>query len=552
MIKYLLKKKYFWVLIPPLLLISAFKATEDYFEISKNLDIFSAVYKEVHVSYVDETKPGELIRSAIDAMLRSLDPYTNFYSEAQAEDYFMQVTGSYGGLGASVRNRGDKIMIDDVFGGFAADEAGLRPGDYVLEVDGNMVSGKLASEVIKMMKGQADTEVKLKIDRPGYGIIEKTIVREKIKLKNVPYYGMVDEEVGYIQLTGFTQDAGKEVRQALEALKFDYELKGVILDLRGNGGGLLHEAVNIVNVFVKKGQLVVTTKGKRKEEEKEYHTLNTPVDLDVPIAVLIDGRSASASEIVSGSIQDLDRGVVLGRKSFGKGLVQQSRTLTYGTQMKITVAKYYIPSGRCIQKLDYGNKENGRALAVPDSIKKTFYSLYSKRPFLDGDGISPDISIEQNERSKIAQALIDNYVIFDYATEFRNRQDSIPSPKKFELVEQDFMSFRGFLKKKELAYTTETENALKKMQEKAREEAYHEGLSGHLSDLERALQENKEADVDRHKKEILELLETEIARRYYHQKAEVESTFENDPDILKAIELLKDTDAYRSVLAGKV
>ncbi len=546
-----IKKKYLWLLIPALLLASAFKATEDYFEISKNLDIFSSVYKEVHVSYVDETKPGELIRSAIDAMLKSLDPYTNFYSEAQAEDYFMQVTGSYGGLGASVRNRNDKIMIDEVFGGFAADKAGLRPGDFVLEVDGNSVGGKLASEVIKMMKGQADTEVKLKIDRPGFGVMEKTIVREKIKLKNVPYFGMVDDEVGYIQLTGFTQDAGKEVRQALESLKSENELRGVILDLRGNGGGLLHEAVNIVNVFVKKGQLVVTTRGKRKEEEKEYHTLNAPVDLDVPIAVLIDGRSASASEIVSGSIQDLDRGVVLGRKSFGKGLVQQSRTLTYGTQMKITVAKYYIPSGRCIQKLDYGNKENGRALAVPDSIKKTFYSLFSKRPFLDGDGISPDINIKQDERSKIAQALIDNYVIFDYATDFRNEHDSIPLPTRFELKEQDFISFREFLKKKDLTYTTETEKALKKMHEKAMEEAYHEGLAGQLKDLEMALQENKDADVDRHKQEILELLETEIARRYYHQKAEVETTFENDPDILKAIDLLKDKNTYRSVLAGK-
>jgi carboxyl-terminal processing protease len=530
---------------------SAFKASNDYFEISKNLDIFSAVYKEIHTSYVDDTKPGELIRSAIDAMLKSLDPYTNFYSEAQAEDYFMQVTGAYGGLGASVRKRADKIMIDEVFGGFAAEKADLRPGDFILEVDGNSTEGKTAEEVTKLLKGQADTEVSLTIERPGIGQLSKMVNREKIKIKNVPYFGMVQDGVGYIQLTGFTPDAGKEVYRALQDLKLENNVQAVILDLRDNGGGLLHEAVNIVNVFVKKGQLIVTTRGKNKEEEKTYQTLNAPLDTDIPVAVLINGRSASASEIVSGSIQDLDRGVVIGSKSFGKGLVQQSRNLTYGTQMKITVAKYYIPSGRCIQKLDYGHKENGRAVEVPDSIKKTFYSLYARRPFIDGDGVSPDIPIKRPERSKIAQALIDNYVIFDYATNYRNEHDSIVSPKSFSLGDTDFEHFVSYLKKQDLSYTTDTEKALVKLREKAEEESYFNGISSQIESLNTALASNKEEDVQRHKEEILEMLETEIARRYYHQQAEVETSFEDDKDILKAIEILLDKEKYRSILAGQ-
>lgn len=532
------------------LLFSGFKATEDYFEISKNLDIFAAVYKEIHVSYVDETKPGELIRSAIDAMLRSLDPYTNFYSESQAEDYLMQVTGAYGGLGATVRNRDKRVMIDDPYEGFAAQKSDLRAGDYILEVDGNDVTGKDANEVTKQMKGQAGTVVKLKIDRPGVGVMEKSITREKIKVKNVPYFGMINDKVGYIQLTGFTPDAGKEVREALLELKKNPGMQAVVLDLRGNGGGLLHEAVNIVNVFVKKGQLVVNTKGKLKEEEKTYQTLGLPTDTDIRLAVLIDDRSASASEIVSGSVQDLDRGVVIGRKSFGKGLVQQSRQLTYGTQMKITISKYYIPSGRCIQKLDYGNKENGRAVAVPDSVKRTFYTQ-NKRPVLDGDGISPDIEVKLPERSKVAQALISQYAIFDYATEYRNRQEKISPAREFVLSEDEFNRFMTFLKNKEIAYTTDTEKAMDLLEQRAGEEAYLNGINAQVAQLRKAIKDNKEEDVIRHKEEILQLLTSEIARRYYFQTAEIETTFRFDPDIQKAIEVLLHPDDYYRILSGK-
>lgn len=546
----LIFKRSLIILLSAGLLFSGFKATEDYFEISKNLDIFAAVYKEIHVSYVDETKPGELIRSAIDAMLRSLDPYTNFYSESQAEDYLMQVTGAYGGLGATVRNRDKRVMVDDPYEGFAAQKADLRAGDYILEVDGNVVTGKDANEVIKQMKGQAGTVVKLKIERPGVGVLEKTITREKIKVKNVPYFGMINDKVGYIQLTGFTPDAGKEVKEALVELKKNPGMQAVVLDLRGNGGGLLHEAVNIVNVFVKKGQLVVNTKGKLKEEEKSYHTLGLPTDTDIRLAVLIDDRSASASEIVSGSVQDLDRGVVIGRKSFGKGLVQQSRQLTYGTQMKITISKYYIPSGRCIQKLDYGNKENGRAVAVPDSVKKTFYTL-NKRPVIDGDGISPDIAVKLPDRSKVAQALISQYAIFDYATEYRNRQEKISAARDFVLSEDEFTRFLSFLKSKEIAYTTDTEKAMDLLEQRAGEEEYLNGITAQVAQLRQAIKANKEEDVLRHKEEILQLLTSEIARRYYFQTAEIETTFRYDPDIQKAIEVLLNPDDYYRILKGK-
>ena len=363
-------KKYIYLLLIGVFGLFAFKA-EDYFEISKNLDIFAEVYKEVNTTYVDEVKPGELIRAAIDGMLKSLDPYTNFYSEAQAEDYRYQVTGTYAGIGSTIRTIDDYVYIESPVEGFPAHKAGLLPGDKILAVDGEDMEGKKSSEVTEYLKGKAGTSFELTLERLGEGELTKSITREKIKIKNVPYQGIIKDEIGYIKLTGFTPNAGKEVRDAVIDLK-DKGATKLVLDLRNNGGGLLHEAINIVNVFVPRGETIVITRGKFEEDNRSYKTLNSPVDVDIPLVILINGNSASASEIVSGALQDLDRAVLVGRNSFGKGLVQTTKRLTYNTSMKITTAKYYIPSGRLIQRLDYGNKVNGRAIAVADSTKRAF------------------------------------------------------------------------------------------------------------------------------------------------------------------------------------
>jgi carboxyl-terminal processing protease len=360
---------------------------------------------------------------------------------------------------------------------------------------------------------------------------------------------MINDQTGYIKLTGFTPNAGKEVHDALIELKKNKGLSSVIFDLRGNGGGLLHEAVNIVNVFVKKGQLVVTTKGKEIENDATYKTLNAPVDTEIPMVVLIDGGSASASEIVSGSIQDLDRGIVIGTKSFGKGLVQSSRQLTYNTQMKITTAKYYIPSGRCIQKLDYGNKVNGRAATIADSLKHTFFTA-NKRPVIDGEGVTPDITVDRPKYSKISQSLMSKYLIFDYATDYRNKHDNIASAKEFVLADEDFNNFVKFIEGKDYHYNTDTENAIEEMIKKAKDEKYYDGLKAKIDQLNQSLKSNKNEDITKFKKEILELLETEVARRYYFDTALIETTFDDDPDIQESLLLFANKEKYFSILKG--
>lgn len=547
--KKFLKSKWMF-LVAAVALLSSFKAANDYFEVTKNLDIFASVYKEVNTSYVDDVKPGELIRAAIDAMLNTLDPYTNFYSEAQSEDYRFQLTGSYGGIGATIRQRGDYIMIDAPYEGFPAQKADVRPGDIILEVDGKSVKGKSTSDMTNLLKGTAGTKVTLKLQRPGVGDMEKTFERANIKLKNVPYYGMINAQTGYIKLTGFTPNAGKEVHDALTDLKKNNAgMSSVVFDLRGNGGGLLHEAVNIVNVFVKKGQLVVTTKGKEPENDATYKTLNAPVDTDIPLVVLIDGGSASASEIVSGSIQDLDRGIVIGQKSFGKGLVQSSRQLTYNTQMKITTAKYYIPSGRCIQKLDYGNKVNGRAISIADSLKHTFYTL-NKRPVIDGEGISPDVATDKQRLSKVSQSLLTKYLIFDFATNYRNTHTTIPSSKEFSLSESDFQDFLKFIEGKDYHYITDTETAIDDVVKKAKDENYYNEMKAEIDKLSASLKSGKKEDVIKNKKEIISLLETEIARRYYFDTAIIETSFDDDPDIQQSLKLFADKAMYSKILSA--
>jgi carboxyl-terminal processing protease len=523
-------------------------ASTNYFEISKNLDIFATLYREVNSYYVDDVDAGKLMRKAIDEMLNSLDPYTNYISESEIEDFRFQMTGQYGGIGSQIGQKGEYIMITDPYEGYPAQKEDLRAGDILLEVEGNSVKGKNSSDISKLLKGQPGTKVKLKIKREGEGELIKTLTREEIHVKNVPYVGMVDEHTGYIRLQSFTNDAGKEVKDALVELKKNARLKSVILDVRGNPGGLLHESVNIVNVFVPQGVEVVSTKGKIKESEKTYRTLNQPIDTEIPLVVLTNRSSASASEIVSGSLQDLDRAVVIGTRTFGKGLVQNTRPLSYGTQLKVTTAKYYTPSGRCIQALDYSHRnEDGSVGVVPDSLKKEFKTK-SGRKVYDGGGVEPDIKVTQKSYSKIAESLLQKQLIFDYATYYRAKHLSIAAAKEFKLTEDDFSDFKKFLSGKEYDYSTQTEKALEEFKKKAEDEKYFEGIKAQYESLKQNFTHDKQADLDRNKTEILELLEEEIARRYYYQKARYEASFKSDEDIQEALKLFADMPRYQALL----
>ncbi|MDB4107068.1 S41 family peptidase [Bacteroidia bacterium] len=538
-------KKYILILLFGGLGLMAFKA-EDYFEISKNLDIFAEVYKEVNTTYVDDVKPGELIRAAINGMLKSLDPYTNFYSEAQAEDYRYQVTGTYAGIGSTIRTIDDYVYIESPVDGFPAHKAGLLPGDKILVVDDVDMKGKNSSEVTDYLKGKAGTSFSMKIERIGEGELIKTITRENIKIKNVPYHGIIEDKIGYLKLTGFTPNAGKEVRDAVIDLK-EKGAEKVVLDLRGNGGGLLHEAVNIVNVFVPRGEPIVVTRGKFEEDNQVYKTLNSPVDTEIPLVILINGNSASASEIVSGSLQDLDRAVLIGSNSFGKGLVQTTKRLTYNTSMKITTAKYYIPSGRLIQRLDYGNKVNGHAVEVADSAKKSFVTR-NGRPVIDGEGIQPDLAVDRIKYSKLAQSLIRNDLLFKFANEFRSKNPSIAEPMKFDTDDDTYDSFKSFIADKEYTYTTQTEKQLEKLEQQATEEKYYTLLEKELTKLKEAIENTKRADLENNKSELKELLEYEIVKRYFFEKGKIEVGFDDDNDWAKTKEILADNSKYLKLL----
>ncbi|MFN4082973.1 MAG: S41 family peptidase [Bacteroidia bacterium] len=523
-----------------------FKASDTYFEISKNLEIFASVFREINTYYVDGINPGKLTKKAIDEMLRTLDPYTNYISESEAEDFKFQMTGQYGGIGALIGQKGDYVVITEPYEGFPAHKADLMAGDLIIEVEGKSAKGKSTSDVSKLLKGAAGSQVTIKVKRNDTELT-KTLTREEIKVKNVPYFGMIDNNTGYIKLTGFTNNAGAEVRDAVVELK-KQNAQQIILDVRGNPGGLLHEAVNVVNVFVPQGQLVVSTKGKVSEWNKNYQTLNSAVELNLPIAVLTSRGSASASEIVSGTIQDLDRGIVVGQRTFGKGLVQNTRPLVYGTQLKVTTAKYYTPSGRCIQALDYSNRnEDGSVGAVPDSLKKAFKTK-NGRTVYDGGGVEPDIVVELKPYSQIAQSLISKQLIFDYATKYRFKYATISNAKDFRLSEADFNDFKMFIAGKDYGYQTQTEKELEELKQKAEHEKYFDAIKNTYETMKKQLSHDKEQDIERNKEEIIRLLEEEIVKRYYLQKGRIEQSFKYDNDILKAIETLNNKQTYNNIL----
>jgi carboxyl-terminal processing protease len=528
-----------------------FKAADNYFEISKNIEIFNSIVKEVNTYYVDEVPPATLLRTGIDAMLNSLDPYTEYYSESEIEDYRFMTTGAYGGIGATIGKRGEDVIIQEPYEGWPAHKADIRAGDVLVEIDGKAVKGKSTDEVSKMLKGTPESEVKILIQRDGVQQpILKTITRAEIQVKNVPYYGMINDNTGYIKFTGFRQNAAKEVSDALGELKKNPNFNSLVFDLRGNPGGLLDEAIKAVNIFVENGQLVVFTKGKMSEWNKEYKTEGQPVDLKIPVVVLTDKGSASAAEIVSGSLQDLDRAIVVGQNTFGKGLVQTTRPLPYNTQMKITTSKYYIPSGRCIQALDYSHKdENGKATKMPDSLKRAFKTK-AGRTVYDGNGIKPDIELERKKFGDVIQSLAEKRLFFDFATKYRNEHPTIPDSKKFALNDAEFQQFVDFTKTKEYEYETETEKTLKTLEETAKDEKYYAALQKDLEDIHAKLKADKREDIFKYKDDIREILEEEIIARYYYQTGRVESTFDDDQDIREALRLLANPDQYKKLLTA--
>lgn len=516
------------------------------FEITKNLEIFVSVYKELNTNFADELDPSTLMRTAIDAMTTSLDPYTNFFSESQAESYWINDDERYQGIGAKIDIIDNRLTIVEPYEKGPADKAGIKAGDIITSIDGNNVQSKKMDEINVMLRGLPGTDVQIGIQSASSNKSDvKKITRGEVNIPNVPYSGFVEGNVGYIALTTFTQMAGSNIQKALKDLKEDNpNLSGVIIDLRHNGGGLLHEAVNICNIFIPRDEIVVTTKSKIKERDQTFKTTDNPVDLDLPLAVLIDGRSASASEIVSGVMQDLDRGVLIGQRSFGKGLVQNTKDLPYNARLKLTTSKYYIPSGRCIQGVEY---EHGVPKNIPDSQRSKFKTK-NNRVVLDGGGVSPDIITDQKELLPVTQALLDQYIIFDYVNQWVKNRDSIGSIDKFKFTQ--FEDFVNFAKKKNFTFTSNGERALqdaKKAFESTKDILYAE----EIQKLENKIIQAKGNEFIRAKDQIVYELEKEIVTRYYLQKGKIQYSLRDDHNIKEAASVLKDSKRYKKILNSK-
>ena len=523
------------------------------FEIAKSLDIYNSLLRELNLNYVDEINPGELNETAIKAMLDGLDPYTVFIPESDIENAKFMTTGEYGGIGALIQYDGEFTRISEPYLGWPAQKAGLIAGDVILEVNGVDCKKKNTQQVSEMLKGQPGTEVTLKIKRYGEEKpLTKVLKREKVKIDNIPYYTVFDNGVAYLSLSGFTRDVAKEMKEKFVEMKKNNELKGFVLDLRGNGGGLMNEAVDIVNLFIPKGKMVVSMRGKAANANSTHPTMNEPVDLEIPLAVLVDGSSASASEIVAGALQDYDRGVIIGERTFGKGLVQNILPLSYNTQMKVTIAHYYIPSGRCIQEIDYSHKKD-TTQAKADTLGKAFTTL-GGRTVYEGHGITPDVKVKRDPYAAVTAYLYGKNYIFDYATKFYSEHKTIDSADRFQIDEATYQDFMKFVKDKNFTYTTESEKAIEKLKKTAKDEGYLDKIQPQIDLLEKNFAAEKENDLISNRKDIEELLRSEIVGRYYYQKGRIIASLNDDPDLKRAFEILLNTngkDEYRSILSGK-
>jgi len=519
------------------------------FEISKNLEILTSLYKELNTNYVDGANPSALMQTGIDAMLDKLDPYTVFIPESEIEDYKFMTTGEYGGIGSLIHKQGDYVYISEPYEGSPAQKAGLKAGDKIIKINDKSAAGKSVDDVSTILKGQPGTNFKLLVERAGESMTFN-VVREKITIDPVPYYGMIGDGTGYIKLTSFTQTASSDVRKAFLELKAKNNVKNLILDLRDNGGGLLNEAVSIVNLFVKKNELVVSTKGKQKDKNRNYETVTEPIDADIPLAVLVNGSSASASEIVAGALQDLDRAAIVGHRTYGKGLVQNVFPLSYNTQVKITVAKYYIPSGRCIQEIDYAHRSAAGTLGhVPDSLI-TAYKTKHGRTVYDGKGILPDVQTDTATYTSILYNLVSKYIVFDYATQYAAAHPSIPKASEFKIGDADYSDFVSFTEKKGFEFKTSAEKELELIKKAAISEKCWDELKPQYESMLNAMAEHKKKDILENKLDITRMLQQEIASRYYYQKGRIESSLSDDREIKAALDVLGNPIMYSAILDG--
>ena len=531
-----------------LLLISlGTKAQSNGFEVIKSLELMDQIYENLELYFVDELQPGKLSKVAIDAMLKELDPYTVYYHESNIEDYRLMTTGQYGGIGALIKKVDDYTFISEPYEANPAQKSGLMAGDKILEIDGKTMFKKTTDQVSDALKGPKGTVVKVLIERLNEGKKTIEITRDEIKIPDVPYYGIIKDKVGYISLNSFTQTAAEEVKKGIKEMQKN-GMNQLILDLRGNGGGLLIEAVKIVNFFVPKDQVVVFTKGRVKEENYVYKTMEEPIALGLPLIILIDEGSASASEIVAGSLQDLDKAVIIGEQSYGKGLVQRTYDLKYGSKVKITIAKYYTPSGRCVQRLEYYDKESGaKPKDIPDSLLRKFKTK-NGREVIDGRGVDPDISIEKEELSRLTALLFTKNILFNYATEYHAANKEIKGADEFRLTEEEYTAFKNYVIKEKLNYTSLAEEALIKMKDAAEKEGVFEEIKMEYEKTLEKVSPNQAVDLEKKRQEIVELLENEIVSRYYYQKGRTINSFQHDPVVIKAIETAINKMAYDAIL----
>ena len=524
---------------------------EQQFEISKQLEIFNAIVKEVEMFYVDSVEVDKMVRRGIDAMLRSLDPYTEYFPEQEIDKLKVVQTGEYGGIGAWISKREEGVYITEPYEGMPAQLAGLKTGDIIVAIDATDVTMFSSDKVSEMLKGVPNSKLTLTIRRPGEKNTRKVeIIRKQVTVDPIPFYGVFGNKTGYIRQDDFTDKTAQAVKAAFEDLKQNHQINSLIIDLRGNTGGILEAAVQIANLFVPKGQEIVSTHGKIKQRDRTYRTSINPVDTEIPIAVLISGMSASASEILAGALQDLDRAVLIGERSYGKGLVQSPRDLPYDGMVKVTISKYYIPSGRCIQLMDYSHRnDDGSVSAIPDSLTSVFYTA-NGRPVRDGGGLQPDFEVEEPKIPTMIYYLYNDLVLFDYITEWVQAHPVIPPADEFVFPDEDYESLKTYLKNKQFTYDRQSARMLNSLKEVAGLEGYLAEDSMLFTELEAKLVPDLERDLERYKDQVTAMISVEIVKRYYYKKGAVIESLKNDPVLEKAISVLGDKELYVSTLRG--